>query len=107
VAGPDYLPALDLFALVSRNEGMGPPWSSDGGRLPVLATNVGGMPEVLEEGRAGLLIPPGDDEAIARAIARLMDDAALRASLARRARYAPCSSRGRMGTRCCASTARC
>ena len=99
VAGPDYLPALDLFALVSRNEGMGRALvEAMAAGLPVLATNVGGMPEVLEEGRAGLLIPPGDDEAIARAIARLMDDAALRASLARRARSrAVVFGAGRMG----------
>jgi glycosyltransferase involved in cell wall biosynthesis len=87
VSGPDVLPALDLFALVSRNEGMGRALvEAMAAGLPVLATNVGGMPEVLEEGRAGLLVPPGDDEAIARAIALLMDDPALRGSLARRAR---------------------
>src|SRR5204862_362456 len=65
VAAPDFLPALDLFALVSHNEGMGRALvEAMAAGVPVLATNVGGMPEVLEEGRAGLLVPPGDEEAI-------------------------------------------
>ncbi len=99
VAAPDFLPALDLFALVSRNEGMGRALvEAMATGLPVVATNVGGMPEVLEEGRAGLLVPPGDEEAIARAIARLMDDGPLRDSLSRRARSrALVFGAGRMG----------
>jgi len=99
VAAPDFLPALDLFALVSHNEGMGRALvEAMAAGVPVLATNVGGMPEVLEEGRAGLLVPPGDEEAIGRAIARLLDDATLRGSLALRARSrAVVFGAGRMG----------
>ncbi len=83
----DVLPALDLFLLVSRNEGMGRALvEALAFGLPVVATNVGGMPEVLQEGKAGLLLPPGDPEAIARAILRLHDDAALRGDLSRCAR---------------------
>ena len=67
-------------------------------RLPILATNVGGMPEVLEEGRAGLLVPPSDPDAIASAIARLADDPGLARGLARRARArAIVFGAGRMG----------
>jgi glycosyltransferase involved in cell wall biosynthesis len=87
VSAPDFLPALDLFALVSHNEGMGRALvEAMAAGLPVLATDVGGMPEVLEEGRAGLLVPAGDEEAIARAIGRLMDNGTLRGDLARRGR---------------------
>jgi len=87
MAAQDLLPALDLFALVSRNEGMGRALvEAMAARLPILATNVGGMPEVLQEGRAGLLVPPADAQAIAGGIARLMDDPRLALELARHAR---------------------
>ncbi len=83
----EILPALDLFVLASRNEGMGRALvEAMAAGLPVIACAVGGVPEVLEEGRDGLLIPPGDPEAVALAIARLADDDRLRSRLARYAR---------------------
>ena len=83
----EFLPALDLFVLASRNEGMGRALvEAMASGLPVVATAVGGMPEVLEEGHAGLLVPPGDPQAIADAITRLSHDPRLAADLARRAR---------------------
>ena len=42
---------------------------------PVIASDVGGLPEIVDEGRTGLLVPPGDVEALARAIAELADPA--------------------------------
>jgi glycosyltransferase involved in cell wall biosynthesis len=42
---------------------------------PVVATAVGGTPDLLAGGRHGLLVPPGDPEALAEAIARTLDDA--------------------------------
>ncbi len=87
VAAQEILPALDLFVLASRNEGMGRALiEAMAAGLPVVACAVGGIPEVLEEGRDGLLIPPGDPDAIALAIGRLADDQALRAALGARAR---------------------
>jgi glycosyltransferase involved in cell wall biosynthesis len=83
----DVLPALDLFVLASRNEGMGRALvEAMACALPVIGTDVGGVAEVLEEGRAGLLIPPGDPEAVAAAIGRLADDPAERQRLGGRAR---------------------
>jgi glycosyltransferase involved in cell wall biosynthesis len=66
--GP-YLAAMDVFAMASRSEGMpGALVEAMGAGLPVVATNVGGIPEVVTNGVDGLLVPPSDPEALARAI---------------------------------------
>lgn len=52
---------------------------------PVVATRVGGIPEIIEDGVDGLLVPAGDEEALAAAIGRLVDDASLRQRLAQAA----------------------
>lgn len=52
----------------------------------VLATSVGGVPEMIEDGVSGVLVPAGDDDALAREIVRLLDDAPLRARLGSAAR---------------------
>jgi glycosyltransferase involved in cell wall biosynthesis len=46
--------------------------------LPIVATTAGGLPEVVEDGVTGLLVPPGDSHALAAAIVRLLGDADLR-----------------------------
>ena len=48
---------------------------------PVIASAVGGLPEIVDEGRTGLLVPPGDVEALVRAIAELADDPARAAGM--------------------------
>ena len=53
---------------------------------PVLATNVGGIPDMLDRGRAGVLVPHGDPAALRAALLGLLDDPARRARLATRAR---------------------
>jgi glycosyltransferase involved in cell wall biosynthesis len=42
--------------------------------VPTVATAVGGIPEVLEDGRNGCLVPPGDAPALAQRIVRLLDN---------------------------------
>ena len=42
--------------------------------LPVLATRVGGTPEVIEDGRHGVLVDPTDTQALADAMLQLIDD---------------------------------
>ena len=54
--------------------------------LAVVASRVGGIPEVLAGGEAGLLVPPGRAEALAGALERLLEDGVLRRRLGRRAR---------------------
>lgn len=54
--------------------------------VPVIASNVGGIPEIIIDGVNGLLVPPGDPAALADAIERLMVDADLRRRLGTNAR---------------------
>lgn len=65
------LPALDAAVLCSRHEGMPNAVLEAGAwELPVVATAVGGVPEVVRDGQTGLLVPAGDAEMLA---ARLLD----------------------------------
>ena len=50
-------------------------------RLPVVTTRIAGVPELVEHGISGLLVSPGDANALAEAITRLLGDAALRAQI--------------------------
>jgi glycosyltransferase involved in cell wall biosynthesis len=87
VSPEEVLPAFDIFVMASRNEGMGRALvEAMACGLPVIACAVGGITEVLEEGRSGILIPPGDPEAIAVAIERLAADPRHAVDLGRRAR---------------------
>jgi glycosyltransferase involved in cell wall biosynthesis len=74
----------DLVVLTSRNEGT-PVCLIEAlaaGR-PVIATEVGGVADVLEGGRLGVLVEPGDAAAVAAAIVALLDDPERRATLGR------------------------
>jgi glycosyltransferase involved in cell wall biosynthesis len=53
---------------------------------PVVSTRVSGIPELVEDGREGLLVPERDPRALARALARLLDDPALADRMAHEAR---------------------
>jgi glycosyltransferase involved in cell wall biosynthesis len=54
--------------------------------LPVIATTVSGIPEIVRDGWSGRLTPPGDSEALASALRSLLGDAAARKRLATGAR---------------------
>jgi glycosyltransferase involved in cell wall biosynthesis len=76
----------DLFVSASLQETYGMAVAEALARgLPVVATATGAVPGLLEGG-GGLVVPPGDPRALARALARVIDDPDLRASLAAGAR---------------------
>ena len=75
---PDILAAADLSVLPSLSEGLpNAVLESMAAGVPVVATSVGGTPELVEDGVTGLLVPPRDAEALAVAIARLIGNPAL------------------------------
>lgn len=75
---PVFLGRLGIFAQPSRSEGLGLTivQAMAAGR-PVVATRVGGIPEVVVDGETGLLVPPEDPGALAAALRRLLADPAL------------------------------
>jgi glycosyltransferase involved in cell wall biosynthesis len=54
--------------------------------LPVVSTNVGGLPEIVAEGKTGFLVPPRDPAALAEQVVRLLDDPALAGDMGTRGR---------------------
>jgi glycosyltransferase involved in cell wall biosynthesis len=81
------LPALDVFALSSRFEGLPIALleAMASGVAPV-ATRVGGIPEVITDGRDGVLVDPGDPTGLAAALTRVLGDDDERARIAACAR---------------------
>ena len=77
------LRTLDVAALSSDFEGK-PLFVLEcmANRTPLVATAVGGLPELIRDGETGVLVPPRDPEALAHAIERLLVDRELRSSLA-------------------------
>jgi len=87
--------AVDVLALPSRpgrdGHAEGTPsilLAALGAGVPVVASAVGGVPEVIQHGRSGLLVPPGDSGALGDQLTRLFGGADLRARLARGAQEA-------------------
>lgn len=81
---PAVTAALDVAVLPSYREAQGLALlEAMALSRPVVATNVGGVPEMIENGRTGLLVPPRDPVALGEAIARLLTDHPLADILAR------------------------
>jgi glycosyltransferase involved in cell wall biosynthesis len=74
------LASATVFCFPSLYEGFGlPPLEAMAAGVPVVATAAGAVPEVV--GAAALLVPPGDDDALAGALAQVLDDGAVRQRL--------------------------
>lgn len=91
-----YYGAVDVVAIPSRFESFSiVAVEAMLAERPVVAFDVGGLSEVVVDGETGLLVPAGDEVALASALQRLLDDPGLRASLGRegravaRARFTP------------------
>lgn len=81
------LDAFDVFVLPSLSEGLSLALlEAMAAGTPVVATAVGGTPELVRDGETGLLVPPGDAAALAAAIGRLLADRTLAQRLAASAR---------------------
>ncbi len=83
----EALPAFDVYVQPSLYESQGLAiLEAMAAGVPVVATDVGGVRDAVRDGETGLLVPPGDPEALAAAILRLAADPGLSAALAARAR---------------------
>jgi glycosyltransferase involved in cell wall biosynthesis len=76
--------ALDVAVLASRQEAFGLVLlEAMAMGVPIIATAAGGVPEIIQDGKNGLLVPPGDAQALAEALRRLLKSEGLREQLAR------------------------
>jgi glycosyltransferase involved in cell wall biosynthesis len=82
----DWLPTMDVFVLPSLTEGT--PMAlleAMAGGIPVIASAVGGVPQVIKQGKNGLLIEPGRTEEIHKAVLDLYNNEQMRENLSRAA----------------------
>jgi len=80
---PRYLQSADIFARVSRSEGLGIAFlDAMAAGIPVIAPLIGGIPDFLRHNETGLAVRVDDPHDVARALARLAEDPALRTRLA-------------------------
>jgi glycosyltransferase involved in cell wall biosynthesis len=84
---PELIAAMDVFVMSSLFEG-GPTSVLEAMAMgkPVVATSVGMVPEVIEHGRTGLVVPPGNAAALADGVIRLLGDDAARCAMGEAAR---------------------
>lgn len=82
----EFMPFFDIFVLPSRAEAFGSVFAEAAlCLLALVGTEVGGIPEQIEDGRNGLLVPAGDSAALAAALETLIEDPDYRYELARAA----------------------
>jgi len=83
----DYIACLDLFVFPTLSEGLGSILLDVMNfNVPIIASNVGGIPDIIQDKQNGILLPPKESDAIYQAIKRLYEDSNLREALATRAK---------------------
>ena len=84
---PDIMQIFDIFALPSLNEGMGRVLvEAMAAGKPIVASNVGGIPDLVEDGENGILVKPRDVNGLSFAIRKLLADRQMRDEMGRRGR---------------------
>ncbi len=84
---PELLCGMDILVVPSERESFGmAAVEAMAMRVPVVASDVGGLSEVIEHGKTGFLVPPQDPLALAEAIETLIRNPALRAEMGKRGR---------------------
>jgi glycosyltransferase involved in cell wall biosynthesis len=83
----EIMPIFDIFVLPSLNEGMGRVLvEAMAAGKPIVASNVGGIPDLVQHDYNGLLVPPGDEKALAASIKQLINDPQKAKSMGQRGR---------------------
>jgi glycosyltransferase involved in cell wall biosynthesis len=83
----ELLPLADVFLLPSRQESFGlVALEAMSAGVAVVASNVGGLPEVVADGKTGFLRDPDDEAGMAAAVLRLLEDDGLRSRMGRAGR---------------------
>jgi glycosyltransferase involved in cell wall biosynthesis len=81
----EIMPLFDMLVLPSLNEGMGRVLvEAMAAGKPVVASRVGGIPDLVRDGVTGYLVPPADEKALANGIKKLLDDPAEAKQMGRR-----------------------
>jgi glycosyltransferase involved in cell wall biosynthesis len=81
---PAILSVMDAMVLPSMNEAVGMALiEAQAHGVPVVASKVGGIPEIVKDGRTGILVPPSDAGKIAEAVITLLNDKAKRDDMGR------------------------
>ena len=86
---PNYIAASDVLAVPSFDEGFGlVALEAMAAGVPPVASAVGGLLDIVEDGVTGLMVPAGDSEALASALTRVLTDAEYRSALGQTAKQA-------------------
>jgi glycosyltransferase involved in cell wall biosynthesis len=79
---PDLMAAMDVLVVPSLNEGMGRVILEAGAaQTPCIGTRVGGIPDVIQDGKTGLIVPAKDSRTLADAVSALGNDPELRMAM--------------------------